>query len=245
MKKKLVLATTAAALLVTAYVRADEAKPDNEVSFNAALTSDYRYRGITQTRYKPAVQAGADYVNNPTGFYVGTWASSIKWIKDLDGDASVEWDIYAGKRGNFTEDFTYDVGVLTYIYPSNKLEISPNTTEIYGQLGYGPSYIKYSYSTTNLFGLDDTKGSGYLDIGSNIPLNDKLTLNLHAGHQEVADIDVATYEDWKIGLTYDFGVFTGSVAVVGTNADKNVYIPLHTNEFLGKTSGVVTISKVF
>src|ERR1700757_1245618 len=51
---------------------AAEAKPDNEVSFNAAVASDYRYRGISQTRLKPALQGGADYTHNPTGFYAGT-----------------------------------------------------------------------------------------------------------------------------------------------------------------------------
>ena len=58
---------------------AAEAKPDNEVSFNAAVVSDYRYRGVSQTRLKPALQGGADYTNNPTGLYAGTWLSTIKW----------------------------------------------------------------------------------------------------------------------------------------------------------------------
>ena len=55
-----------------------EQKPEHELSFNAALTSDYRYRGLSQSRLDPAVQGGADYVHNPTGLYVGTWLSSIK-----------------------------------------------------------------------------------------------------------------------------------------------------------------------
>jgi uncharacterized protein (TIGR02001 family) len=66
---------------------AAEAKPDNEVTFNAAIVSDYRYRGVSQTRLKPAVQGGADYTNNPTGFYAGTPLSTIKWTKDAGGSA--------------------------------------------------------------------------------------------------------------------------------------------------------------
>ncbi len=83
----------------------DQPKPDNEVSFNAAMTSDYRYRGISQSRLQPALQGGADYVNNPTGFYAGTWLSTIKWIDDAGGSDGVEWDLYAGKRGDITKDF--------------------------------------------------------------------------------------------------------------------------------------------
>ena len=78
---------------------APEAKPDNEFSYNAAVTSDYRYRGISQTRLKPALQGGADWVNNPTGFYAGAWASTIKWIKDGGGDASVPPGAASHRRG--------------------------------------------------------------------------------------------------------------------------------------------------
>ena len=114
---------------------AEEQKPDNEVSFNAAVTSDYRYRGISQSRLDPALQGGADYTHNPTGLYAGTWLSTIKWTKDLGGSGDVEWDLYGGKRGNLTSDITYDVGGLYYFYPSNGLHPNANTFELYGQLG--------------------------------------------------------------------------------------------------------------
>src|SRR5450830_2197840 len=96
---KLLLALAVATTFVGSLAHADEARPDNELSFNLAGVSDYRYRGISQTRLNPALQGGADYVNNPTGLYAGTWLSTIKWVKDGGGDGSVEWDLYAGKRG--------------------------------------------------------------------------------------------------------------------------------------------------
>ncbi len=249
MKKTLVLTGLASALLASAVVHAEDT-PDNQLSFNAAVTSDYRYRGISQTRLKPAVQGGIDYTNNPSGFYVGAWASTIKWIKDIGGDANVELDLYGGFRGKFTDDFSWDLGVLRYQYQSNELEkvegwANANTTEVYGQLGYGPAYVKYSYSTSNLFGTIDSKKSGYLDVGANFELVDKLTLNLHAGHQEVKNFDDGTYDDWKVGVTYDFGVVVGSLSVVGTNADEDVYYSPDNGKFLGKTGVVATVSKTF
>ena len=54
------------------------------LSFNLSLTSDYRYRGISQSRVKPALQGGADYAF-ANGFYIGSWASTINWIKDAGG----------------------------------------------------------------------------------------------------------------------------------------------------------------
>ena len=53
------------------------ATPASPLSFNVGLTTDYRYRGISQSRLKPAISAGADYAH-PSGFYVGTWLTSIK-----------------------------------------------------------------------------------------------------------------------------------------------------------------------
>jgi uncharacterized protein (TIGR02001 family) len=245
--KKLILAL---ATISSGFAYADAPVPDNQVSFNAAVTSDYRYRGISQTRLNPALQVGTDYTNNPTGFYAGAWASNIKWVSDAGGSGDLEVDLYAGKRGNFTEDFTYDLGVITYVYSGNDLGdvagfANANTTEIYGQLGYGPAYLKYSSSTTNLFGFVDSKNSGYLDLGANITLSEGLTLNLHAGHQEVENVSAASYDDWKLGVTKDFGVVVAAVAVIGTNADKSAYASPANGKFMGKNALVATFSKTF
>ncbi len=236
--------TLALAALSTPMAQAEEKKPDNELSFNASLVSDYRYRGISQSRLQPALQGGADLVNNPTGLYVGTWLSTIKWIKDAGGDGSVEWDIYGGKKGELAKDITYDVGGLYYLYPSNSLKPSANTFELYGQLGVGPAYIKYSSSTTNLFGTSNSKRSGYLDVGANIDIEAGLTLNLHAGHQSVKNSGSLSYTDYKIGVTKDFGQFTGQLAVV--NTDTKAYTsPAPGPKNLGKTALVLNLTKTF
>ncbi|MPQ59354.1 TorF family putative porin [Duganella sp. FT27W] len=248
---KLILAAALSAALAAGTVQAQEAaKPDNEVSFNAAVVSDYRYRGISQTRLQPAVQGGADYVNNPTGLYIGAWASSIKWTKDAGGDGDVELDIYAGKRGQVSDAVSYDVGVLTYVYPSNGLKnvagfVNADTTEVYGQLGVGPAYVKYSHAVTNLFGFVDSKNSGYLDVGANIEAGEGFIINLHAGHQKVKNNEAADYTDWKVGATKEFGIVTGALAVVGTNASKTAYASPANGKFTGKTALVLTISKTF
>lgn len=246
--KKLVLAAAVVAAFAAHAARAEDAPaavPDNAVSFNVAAISDYRYRGISQTRLQPALQGGADYVNNPTGLYAGAWASTITWVKDAGGDGSVELDLYAGKRGQVSEAVSYDVGALTYVYASNGLPVSANTTEIYGQLGYGPAYVKYSHAVTNLFGFADSKNSGYLDVGANIDAGEGWTINLHGGHQKVKHNDAASYTDWKLGVTRDFGVVSGALAVIGTNAQESAYTSAANGKFLGKTALQLTISKVF
>lgn len=248
--KKLILSCAILGAFAGGLVHAEEQKPDNEVSFNAAAVSDYRYRGISQTRLKPALQGGVDYVNNPSGFYAGAWASTIKWTKDAGGSGDVELDLYGGKRGQLSADVSYDVGVLGYIYAGNDLDkvagfVDANTYEVYGQLGYGPAYIKYSHAVSNLFGFVDSKNSGYVDIGANIDMGNGFTGNLHAGHQKVEHNSAASYSDWKVGVTKDFGVLTGALAVIGTNAGKSAYASPANGKFLGKTALVLTISKAF
>ncbi len=241
MKKK-ILAATLSAAFAAGLAQAEDAKPEHEIGFNASVISDYRYRGISQTRLKPALQGGADYTHNPSGFYVGTWLSTIKWIKDAGGDANIEWDVYGGKRGEIGAGVSYDVGVLGYIYPDNRLHPNTNTAEVYGQLGFGPAYVKYSHSVTNLFGFVDSKRSGYLDVGANLDVGSGFTINLHAGHQKVKSNSAFSYTDWKVGVSKDFGVVTGSLAVIGTDTD-NYVGPNGKN--LGKNALVVSVAKTF
>lgn len=241
--KKAVLA----AALFTAFAMqasAQETAPVHDISFNAAVTSDYRFRGISQSRLDPALQLGADYVHTPTGLYVGTWASTIKWITDAGGDASIETNLYAGISGDTpVSGLGYDVGVLRYYYPENGLSTSANTTEVYAQLSYGPAYIKYSHATTNLFGFADSDGSGYLDIGADIALPYELTLNLHAGHQKIENNSDSDYTDWLVGVSKDFSIGTVSLAYVDTDLDAVQSGPK--GEDVNKGGVVLTFSKSF
>jgi uncharacterized protein (TIGR02001 family) len=91
-----------------------------DLAYNVGLVSDYRYRGISQTRDKFALQGGLDFTAG--GFYLGLWASQIKWIKDFGGDAGLEVDLYGGYKGEIVKDVAYDVGVLTYQYPTQPPE---------------------------------------------------------------------------------------------------------------------------
>lgn len=222
-----------------------QAQDASPLTFNAGVFSEYRYRGISQSRSKPAVQAGADYAL-PEGFYIGTWASSIKWIKDAKGGADVEIDVYGGKKGELAKDLAYDVGVLTYYYPDNGLKPSANTTEVYGALTYGPVTAKYSHSTTNLFGFADSKGSGYFDLTASFDLGDGLMLAPHVGYQKVSGKgnDIYSYTDYSLTLSKDFKGLVPSIALVGTDAPKNSYVAPN-GKNLGRSAVVVGLKYNF
>lgn len=232
MSKKALLACAAA--VVTALPMLSHA----QVAFNAGVTSDYRYRGISQSRLKPALQGGIDYAAGP--FYVGAWASTIKWIKDFGGDADVEIDLYGGVKGAITKDLNYDVGVLTYQYPSNELDPSANTTEIYGALSFGPGTLKYSHAVTNTFGAPDSKNSYYLDLSATFDVQG-FALVPHIGYQKINGplADDATYTDYSLTVSKDVSGVVLSGAIVGTDADKAFYASPVNGKFLGKTGLVV------
>lgn len=184
-----------------------------DVAFNASLTSDYRYRGISQTRLKPALQGGADW-SDASGFYAGTWASTIKWIKDAGGDADVEIDVYGGYKTEIAKGLTLDVGVLQYWYPSNDLNPSANTFEGYGALSFGPATLKISRSFTNLFGFADSKGSMYYDLSATFDLGDGWSITPHIGRQTVKNLSAASYTDASLTVNKTIDAFTFSLGVV-------------------------------
>lgn len=186
-----------------------------DLAFNAGVVTDYRYRGISQTRLKPALQGGVDWSDGP--FYLGFWGSTIKWIKDAGGDANAELDFYGGYKGEIVKDLAFDVGFLTYQYPSNKLNPSANTNEIYGALTYGPVTLKYSHSVSNLFGFADSKNSGYLDLNATFDVAG-FSVTPHIGRQTVKRNGAATYTD--VSLTVSKEVAKGlslSLTAVDTN----------------------------
>ncbi|MBV8156792.1 MAG: hypothetical protein JO278_03990 [Dyella sp.] len=217
---------------------------------NVALVSDYRYRGLTQTNRRPAIQGGFDY-SHESGFYVGNWNSTISWISDADKSVSapVEMDFYGGFKNTFKAsglEFNYDVGVLEYFYPGGYTQPRPYTTELYAGIGYGPVFLKYSQALTNLFGIANSQYSSYIDLAVNYPLNVwGLTLNAHLGYQSVQHNSVASYLDWKLGLTKDLGRgFAVAVAYIGTNAKELFYTNSY-NHNVGNNTAWISLSKTF
>jgi uncharacterized protein (TIGR02001 family) len=285
MKKIIAISAIAAASssfmvgnVIAADAPATTASP-GPVTANVTLASQYRYRGISQTNFLPAIQGGFDYAHE-SGFYIGNWNSSISWIGDgYNGSnpspnvsAPVEMDFYAGYKKEVTEGLTLDIGLLQYYYPTKNLPASsrytgptstgysgrqavgqsPNTTEAYIGATYGFASFKYSYALTNLFGIDDSKGSQYFDLSLNYDTGwEGVTLNGHAGYQYVPNTPSFTlepkfsYTDWKLGLTKDFGSgLSGAVAYIGTNASGYAYYnPTYKNT--SKGTAVVSLTKTF
>ncbi|ARU32660.1 hypothetical protein CAP31_13850 [Sulfuriferula sp. AH1] len=260
--------TIALACVTAPVFAADAPAPDYTLSANVSLTSQYVYRGITQTASKPAIQGGFDF-SHSSGFYAGTWASSISWFSDnvtnQDGtknSVSMEWDMYGGYK-NTVGDIGYDVGVLQYYYPGHYGvlpvgTVKPDTTELYGALSYKWLTGKVSYVVSNgLFGVNDASGSYYLDLSANIPVVDTWTINAHVGNQYFAGTAVAggasndslySYVDWKLGVTKDLGTgWSATAYYTDTNAKDAGWKILGANSDNNQGDGhfVAAVSRTF
>ena len=195
-------------LAYTPAFAADEPEA-SPITANVTVVNDYRYRGISQSNFKPAIQGGFDYAHD-SGFYIGNWNSSISWISDSVSpgginsaiatrsvSAPIEMDFYAGFKKEFIgEGFASDIGLLQYYYPTsgyptNNSMANPNTTEVYAaqNFTFGPvsGFAKVSYALTTLFGNINSSGSYYPDLTLNYDTGVwGLSLNGHVGYQYVA-----------------------------------------------------------
>ena len=219
----LTLSAAAGAMAQTAA----PAAPESTLAFNVGAVTDYRYRGISQTRMQPALQGGVDY-NDKSGFYVGAWGSTIKWITDTAGVTSgnTELDLYGGYKGA-AGDVAYDVGFLRYEYSGNNYQkataggVNANTNEVYVAATYGLVTAKYSHAISNIFGNIDSKNSYYLDLSAALDLGDGYSLTPHVGRQMIKNTPICSYNDFSLTLGKDLGNgLSASLMTVTTNAAK-------------------------
>ena len=124
---------------------------------------------------------------------------------------------------------------------------SPNTTEIYGALTFGPATLKYSHAVTNTFGNTDSKGSFYLDLSAGFDVGWGVTLTPHVGYQKIKGPfeDDATYTDYSLVASKDFSGFIVSVGAYGTDADKSFYASPKNGKFLGRNGVVLGVKYNF
>lgn len=240
-----------------------------ETTGNVALTSDYVFRGLTQTWGGPAIQGGADLAPG-NGLSAGFWGSSVS-DKSYPG-ASLELDLYASYGHAINDDASWRVGLYSYLYPNGNLDHvglpsrSFDTFEANAALSWKWLTLKYSIALSDYFGIDtgmgyrgDSKGTGYLELNAAIPLDEAWSVALHAGHTNFAT-RLATpladgtsdpdYSDFAATLKWQFAPrWSASVGV--TYADNRAFYG-RTASFedasilnVGGTRGIATLQANF
>lgn len=259
MRATIVIATLIAGLISGPAAQA--APGGGEWSANVALTSDYVFRGLTQTNEHPALQGSIDY-EHPSGAYAGVWASNVSWFSDAYPDSSnpVEIDFYGGVKKSWKELST-EVGYIRYQYPGSYSALpagtlKPNTDEVFGAVGWKWSTLKYSYDFSNLSGVGDSKGSHYLGLTVTVPLMQSLEMEAHAGRQVFTGANVAArlagttngelydYDAYQLTLTYALANgWSAQLAGTHTTTSDAGYLVKGTN--LGADRVIASLSRSF
>jgi uncharacterized protein (TIGR02001 family) len=194
-----------------------EAGP-HSLSATMTVTSDYVFRGVSQTQESPAFQAAFDYAHE-AGFYAGVWGSSVDFIPDdalpeEEDDADLEIDVYVGWSFAITDDFSADVQLVRYIYPSTNDGFDYDYNEFIGKLGW--SWLTFSLGYSNdVFNLDE---SGiYYNVGGEWELPAEITLSAGVGYYDLDDALGDSYADYSLAVSKSWGKFNFSLGLYDTS----------------------------
>ena len=208
---KLALCAATASIALGGVALAQDAGPT--VAFNLGVTSDYSYRGLTQTARDPAVFGGADVSSGIV--YGGIWASNVDW--------GIETDVYAGVKP-VLGPVTFDLGVIYYGYPDSDIK---NAAYWEGKLaasipaGTGTLGLAYYYSP-EFFGK--TGKADYYELNGSVPLG-KATLSGAIGRQSLtrSSYGVDGYSTINAGVTFPVvGPVTLDLRYVYTDDDAKI-----------------------
>ncbi|MDA3907830.1 MAG: TorF family putative porin [Sulfurimonas sp.] len=195
---KFIKLSLAAALAVTmAY--AEEKKSDLEISANVAMTSNYVWRGMTQSDDSPAIQGGFDL--DYKGLYAGAWGSNVNF-KD-NPDTSMEFDAYGGYK-NEIAGVGYDIGYIQYVYPNDSKAL--NFGEAYVGLSYDFKVVEVSAKYSLGVQTDDLDPENAYEAAVSVPLPMDISIDGTIGNYE----NIGVY--YLIGATKTLGKFDFTVA---------------------------------
>lgn len=211
-----------------AFADGDEAAK-SAWSGSVSLTSDYRFRGISQTDRNPAVQGGLEY-NGSQGLFAGVWASNVDF--GGSGVASWELDIYAGYTHAISDKTEATIKAVYYVYPEadapgqdlDYFELIGSVSHDMGhaalslELAYTPDYFGGTGEATSVMGGIDVPimPSVYLFDGG-------LAASGHVGYQMFDDnvaVALKDYVFYDVGISATAGAFTLDVRYVGTDVDE-------------------------
>ncbi|WP_312490104.1 TorF family putative porin [Sphingomonas sp.] len=218
--------------------------PPVTVSGSVAITSDYRFRGVSQSDEHMAIQGGLT-VAHESGLYVGAWASNLAGWGTFGG-ANMELDLIGGYKTKVGPTGTLDVGVTWYMYPggANKTDFAEPYAKLSGTAGpatltagvaYAPKQQAigkwYDGGTSAAAGVYDRPGAKDDNLylwgdGAFAIAGTPITAKAHIGHSwgqdglgpnATAVSPTGQYWDWSLGADTSWRNLTLGLAWVDTD----------------------------
>ena len=232
------LCFAASTMLVASSAMAWE-NGDHSTSASVALTSDYVWRGASQTLEDAAISGSFDY-SHASGFTAGVWASNVDFTDDAPDDgADIEIDIYASFGGELDNGIGWDVGYLRYIFPGTTAGNDYDWNEYHVSASYSYFSAAVNYSDDYLAGGNDGL---YYTLGFDYELPQGFALSAGVGFTDVDEAGADSYTDYNVGISKELAGFGFDARYYDTDNDAQDFYGSDTDDLLeGRV--VFTISK--
>jgi uncharacterized protein (TIGR02001 family) len=169
-------------------------------SATLAATSDYVFRGISQSRGDPAVQAGVTYATD-AGWYVSAWGSTVRFAPEIDANAEI--DLVAGWAGTVSGKWTADVNVTHFWYPGTAID--SDYTELIASLAWDDVYKATLGWSPDVF-ASGSHGT-YLQASARWPFAQVYRIEAALGHYQLSDGYGDDYLHWQLSGVRTFAPF--------------------------------------
>ena len=187
---------------------------DSPLTANVGVTSNYIWRGATQSSDTSAVSGGIDYAME-SGFYVGTWVSNESWTTP----AGYEQDLYAG-YGFKAGPVDLDIGYISYMYPVGTAQDDFAEAYLNATLSYFTAGVAY---TTSKEAGGSKINDIYTSLNATFEVKKGLTLAITAGNYNFEDSATPDYNHYQLALSKgDFTLAYDKTDSTGTAGDPRV-----------------------
>jgi len=170
-----------------------------ELSGYLVLTTDYVWRGVTQSDGDPAVQLGGDIAFD-SGIYAGLWGSTIDINNGADRQRDTELTYYLGYSRDVGERWSFGVSAVAYTYPGQGGLVDYNYEEFMFSTNYNDRvWLEYAYSP-DLY--NSGRESHNVEAYAEWPAGKHLIIGAGTGYYDVSDLVGDGYAYWELGVTW-------------------------------------------
>ncbi|BCW88283.1 hypothetical protein sos41_14220 [Alphaproteobacteria bacterium SO-S41] len=215
--KRILLSVACAAALTTGVALAqDEGSSTWSLAGTFGVTSDYMFRGQSQTNHDAALQ-GSLTVAHDSGFYLGVWGSNV----DFGNDTDFETDFYVGYGGAISDSTTYDLNVTYYAYPNAPDGTEYDYFETVGTVTYtSGDFSIYGKTALSPEFFGKTGFAAWLGTGVGYQVIDGVKISGNVGYQWIDDNTLAgipDYFNYDVGVTGTYGILSIDLRYFGTD----------------------------
>ncbi|MDJ0711676.1 MAG: TorF family putative porin [Woeseiaceae bacterium] len=186
-------------LPIALFLFANPSSAETEFSAELTATTDYLFRGVSQSMSAAALQGGV-YIDNTSGWYLSAWGSSIDFVDSASPDdgARFELDLVAGYRRAISDSVGLSLDVNAYLYPSTRPGVDLDYLEWLTSIDVNERH-RFTVGFSN-----DVFNSGadgwYYFASTSFDLPRDLTLDVAAGLYDLDDAYDASYSHGEVGI---------------------------------------------